>query len=850
TIHIIVQRPLVDVSKIDIAYENIEPELLRIVEEASRNLKTHSVDPRAVEEYQRKALGSFYRRPLPYATTEDAIYLQMLGNMLGREPMTEGDHTLRKIMERDTRTRQYSIVAIVGRSGSGKTATVIELAKHHFVIYVLCIDPRSNQPSRFTDRNFVKLANDVETIYSELANLKEYRDLPYLDSRMKLLAVRRVDVEFLARLILLWILFRKDPQLTPEQFFREQLNGGIDTVEALVEKLLQYDSDTINLMLQHVEEHLLEDYLGDQGLAIALDEAQVAEHDILAGKLISSQALAYRHIWKLEGDVLHEARRGFFTPLWAALSFRRATLIALGTSLSLRDSDYGRIVIDGPTRLKSIMRFPSFNEQDQRAMLSEVIDLSGCDIPAAKWRMLTGRAHFSIRVVERLLTFNHSDQNSKQRRLENAFDEAISQIKTDLEHHMQVLITSDRSGEIVKLLSRMVIAHKLWNGKIWFENKTSANFIQKSLCSLQNEYNTSFTIDEPLVAEVVEKKLRELDVDSAFVQYLDQFNRLIENIGVTSTANGDMLGLLIRRSLQRFNGIELVELPFLKGINLPSWCIGLKLQIDEINTARGFGFSDEGIKADLEFLKTPPPNKMLIEQYGTRREGIWFFNDHYAGSISIKLHTKSLCEYERWRIEPSSNIRDSFLQSDSTSLTSSLQKIRDEFVASGVPASIKGILRIHLEFPEVWGIRSATRVETNPTTGNEDIMVFIDSTNMDEFFYEGISEHAKKEVAAKPSSSSGGKKAKKKWSAKKVKDKANNMVVLDKPTYERLFKEVPTYKMISQSVLVDRLRLNGSLARVAIRELEAQGLIKPLSRHASQVIYTRATGGANEAREE
>ena len=65
------------------------------------------------------------------------------------------------------------------------------------------------------------------------------------------------------------------------------------------------------------------------------------------------------------------------------------------------------------------------------------------------------------------------------------------------------------------------------------------------------------------------------------------------------------------------------------------------------------------------------------------------------------------------------------------------------------------------------------------------------------------------------------------------------MVVLDKPTYERLFKEVPTYKLISQSVLVDRLRLNGSLARVAIRELEAQGLIKPVLRHHAQVIYSK-----------
>ncbi|KAL0142702.1 40S ribosomal protein S25 [Mucor lusitanicus] len=81
-----------------------------------------------------------------------------------------------------------------------------------------------------------------------------------------------------------------------------------------------------------------------------------------------------------------------------------------------------------------------------------------------------------------------------------------------------------------------------------------------------------------------------------------------------------------------------------------------------------------------------------------------------------------------------------------------------------------------------------------------------------------------------------------KWSAKKVKDKANNLVILDKPTYDRLFKEVPTYKLISQSVLVDRLKLNGSLARIAIRELEAQGLIKAISRHHAQVIYTRATG--------
>ncbi len=42
-----------------------------------------------------------------------------------------------------------------------------------------------------------------------------------------------------------------------------------------------------------------------------------------------------------------------------------------------------------------------------------------------------------------------------------------------------------------------------------------------------------------------------------------------------------------------------------------------------------------------------------------------------------------------------------------------------------------------------------------------------------------------------------------------------------------------------QSVLVDRLKLNGSLARIAIRELESQGLIKPISRHHAQIIYSK-----------
>lgn len=101
-----------------------------------------------------------------------------------------------------------------------------------------------------------------------------------------------------------------------------------------------------------------------------------------------------------------------------------------------------------------------------------------------------------------------------------------------------------------------------------------------------------------------------------------------------------------------------------------------------------------------------------------------------------------------------------------------------------------------------------------------------------------LSYQAKAKSAA-PTSSSGGKAAKKKkWSKGKVKDKAQHAVVLDKPTFDRIIKEVPTFRFISQSILIERLKINGSLARVAIRHLEKEGTIKRIVHHSGQLIYS------------
>ncbi|KAF5902379.1 40S ribosomal protein S25, partial [Clarias magur] len=70
-----------------------------------------------------------------------------------------------------------------------------------------------------------------------------------------------------------------------------------------------------------------------------------------------------------------------------------------------------------------------------------------------------------------------------------------------------------------------------------------------------------------------------------------------------------------------------------------------------------------------------------------------------------------------------------------------------------------------------------------------------------------------------PVNKSGGKAKKKKWSKGKVRDKLNNLVLFDKATYDKLYKEVPNYKLITPAVVSERLKIRGSLARAALLEL-------------------------------
>eukprot|EP00662_Eupelagonemidae_sp_cell21_P038621 gene38622-20015_t len=73
----------------------------------------------------------------------------------------------------------------------------------------------------------------------------------------------------------------------------------------------------------------------------------------------------------------------------------------------------------------------------------------------------------------------------------------------------------------------------------------------------------------------------------------------------------------------------------------------------------------------------------------------------------------------------------------------------------------------------------------------------------------------------------GAKAKKKKWSKGKTREKLDNSVMWEKGSIAKLENE--------------RLKVNGSMARAALKHLEEKGVIKPVSMSRQCKIYTRAT---------
>ncbi|KAF8928674.1 hypothetical protein BGZ47_001484 [Haplosporangium gracile] len=263
--------------------------------------------------------------------------------------------------------------------------------------------------------------------------------------------------------------------------------------------------------------------------------------------------------------------------------------------------------------------------------------MSDCDISPAKRRRLTGRARFSLGIINRLVVTGLIQDNKQ-------ISDTIEHVKSGLRSGVRAIINNDKSGEAARLLCRMALVYRLQDGKISFSSDKQLDFVDKVLCKLQpHPDDIHLVMDGPMVVEAVEEEFNVSNKDPAFVEHLDQFCRIVTNFG----------------TVRRFSSDQVLQQP------------------------------------------CPPEKK------------------HKENDTSSDLHC---C----------------FLQKDGLTLSSPLADIRRAFENSGTPSNLKGILRIHVEFPSVKGQKPITHVKKDPTTGVEDVMVYIDLSNMDSFFDEGV----------------------------------------------------------------------------------------------------------------
>ncbi|KAG0280022.1 hypothetical protein BGZ95_011531 [Linnemannia exigua] len=663
-----------------IPYKEIEKELVSILDGVRSRHIPYDVDLKDAVTFQMEKLGPFYKRTLPYLQTARDTKLVMLGLELDKQARTSQGETLSSIVEDDVRSISgHSVVAMVAPSGSGKTATVIELAGQQFVVYFVCGYLYAMDHADIHDREFITLGHDVERIHDTVSCCKHSKVLrqPHeIDFHLKILVRERVELEFLARILFLQLLLDINHNLEPLQFFREQTNDRGSVVATLVYTLRKYDSQTISKMLDKAQYKLRSSLFPKrQGLVVVIDRAHVAD-GVLLGKFISQSALVNN--WNNRSALLddnnqvqRQFRCGFLASLSATLSHMQATLVILGTATSLQE-----------------------------------VDSTG--IPPAKLRMLSGRVEFSIGIIRRLADstlFTH--ESSKQHTLDDAVDKTIEHLMSWFRRTVRTILEYDTTGENVQILCQMVLAYHLHEGKVSFSSRQPFDLVNKGLCRLQPHHDgMHLVMDEPIVIEAVQRQLEASHEDFEFWGEMVKIERLASALDMTLATGGTALEQLIRRSLQRFNGYRLVDLPFLQGVSLPSWCDDLRLQVDEIDTATGFGYTDGskngsgGTGADLAFMANGPPNKMFTHEV----------------------------------VETSTDVRRFFLNKDATAFSN------PSLPSTPLPSCLKGILRIHLEFPafQRCGLKPSTHVKKDSATGSEDVMVYIDLSNMDDFFYKPL----------------------------------------------------------------------------------------------------------------
>ncbi|KAJ1561463.1 hypothetical protein HK096_004624 [Nowakowskiella sp. JEL0078] len=190
------------------------------------------------------------------------------------------------------------------------------------------------------------------------------------------------------------------------------------------------------------------------------------------------------YIFNQKNEIKEQYRRGILTPISATLSKVGATLVILGTALSLLEADHAYSAISKPELLVRIVQFPTCDISQVEEVLRSLLNLDNCHLDKAMLTHLTGRPRFCVRTIQYFISTGDQSQESKQSVFNKALQYAISSASIGLEERVSLLLGNDPHGSNALLLSRLVLAWELNGGKMTFVRDSESDFVNKALCAL------------------------------------------------------------------------------------------------------------------------------------------------------------------------------------------------------------------------------------------------------------------------------------------------------------------------------------------------------------------------------
>ena len=324
---------------------------------------------------QAEMLGPFNKAKLP-VVPHDGTFMFDLTLLPALQPT--GVRPAAELLDRALRG-QFSHHLFTAVSGSGKTSALKDLAKRHFLVYMLC---SGNRPlsaklriSWRSDQGFVRM---VEAFTKSLPERTSVEDAA-------LEAKRAATVEVMVRLAQLRALLKADPNLTPEGFFMHQMLSEdtwlIDICESLMNVKMVAATKVVEWMRNELEAVLQRH---NSKLVIAVDEIEVGA------------AAAADHLTNREANA---GSSGFLYPLMSALKSLgkggRFHVIYTGTGspqkrAGTKDDALRGSTVDNRSTLERVASratedyMPTVSADACRRFFSELLDVSDTGLDVAR----------------------------------------------------------------------------------------------------------------------------------------------------------------------------------------------------------------------------------------------------------------------------------------------------------------------------------------------------------------------------------------------------------------------------------------------------------------------------------